>query len=1037
MKRFITLTLVGALFLTLIEAHPTRAAETGKYVLVKVEKSEGKTWKDDGASGSESISENSYQYDDRRLYPNGSFNREVHCRFTLNRTPPRELKPGETFTMKLAGSVMVTGDRSYVHLKGSCTASSTKIILTLKPANSLEGYIPDVVVGNLTSGWVDSAAQEYAFRAPDGPEPRGSRRINETRVLRDTFEISWSVGDMSCSFHYKWQGGPSDPEETPPTQGKIQLLDANPMFTPGLKLPLSSLPTAQEDRALLAPATEESVRLGAAADGVSLLLVRASFPVKGTVTFTLEGAGEQGTLHPLIGNPWRPGPHQPTYTTPTRKVAPAGGATEEYAFALYKPPSSAWRGTGARKVTLKAVLKPAGKGAEVRADRLITLARPPVVLVHGTYDEPINCWKTKKGSIEFQQTIVERLNHEGFQEGSQLFLVDWEATNGSSNPSDFVTNQQTVFYNKNGIKDALTSFRKRGYAATQADLVCHSQGGVIARVYIKGINLYKPRAKTDPHYTAPEKCQQCWYHNPQDHHNFHRGDIRRLITISSTHRGSDLCRLLMAYNHHYVKSNLVLGARIPHGAALWTGLLLDVAHYQQGVWTGGFRDQTPGSAALRAIGATPVRAHAIACVADDGDLAKIDDGYYLNRMGLIWDFSDEDTLKESFEYISQSEDARLLTQGKIREKELASEMRSFSPSAAAQAGANHKFVRQNNLSRLRAAAFGHERNDCTVSEASSLGGLKPPYATTIPNVLHGYASRYKSVQERVVALLTGDDNQFAPGFPDTYEFDPARAVSGVGSSTQPAVGDHPTGPATRMQSRVSQPKTSEQTVLPNTKSSRPSAQAVKPGTTGGGSVSGAANRTMSKVLDFESGKFSPNDWEMTSNGGGSVTIERDDLNFTVPANKTGGGEAWSRGVLRGDFNLIFACALEDWEGSEGDELSLDVRIASAPRADAPSAVVVSRRIAPDGSGTFFLKSSSSEKSARVTRTSRRRWTLRVERKGSEWILWRFESQTGDWEKLGQVTQELPQDVYLGFITRKSGQSGVMLLVPMLQVLPDK
>ena len=61
-------------------------------------------------------------------------------------------------------------------------------------------------------------------------------------------------------------------------------------------------------------------------------------------------------------------------------------------------------------------------------------------------------------------------------------------------------------------------------------------------------------------------------------------------------------------------------------------------------------------------------------------------------------------------------------------------------------------------------------NDCTVSEKSSQGGLKPPYTTTIRNVLHGFATQYRSVQECVARLLKSEgDSLFDPkGFPDAY-----------------------------------------------------------------------------------------------------------------------------------------------------------------------------------------------------------------------------------------------------------------------------
>src|SRR6185369_16280701 len=92
----------------------------------------------------------------------------------------------------------------------------------------------------------------------------------------------------------------------------------------------------------------------------------------------------------------------------------------------------------------------------------------------------------------------------------------------------------------------------------------------------------------------------------RDHCNFSRGDVHRLITISTTHYGSDICRLMTAYKE-FAKA-------VPTSDSIWTLLFLGVAHKQSGVFTGGFRDQVPGSKALKAIGYTPVASHAIACV---------------------------------------------------------------------------------------------------------------------------------------------------------------------------------------------------------------------------------------------------------------------------------------------------------------------------------------------------------------------------------------------------------------------------------------
>ena len=92
-----------------------------------------------------------------------------------------------------------------------------------------------------------------------------------------------------------------------------------------------------------------------------------------------------------------------------------------------------------------------------------------------------------------------------------------------------------------------------------------------------------------------------------------------MITISTTHYGSDLCRVLTAYHN-------------TPGIDWRAWALVFGSHWNQGVFTGGFRDQIPGSDGLRRIGKTRIPSHAIACTAEDKDLGLIDNGYYQARV---------------------------------------------------------------------------------------------------------------------------------------------------------------------------------------------------------------------------------------------------------------------------------------------------------------------------------------------------------------------------------------------------------------------
>ena len=65
--------------------------------------------------------------------------------------------------------------------------------------------------------------------------------------------------------------------------------------------------------------------------------------------------------------------------------------------------------------------------------------------------------------------------------GFQVFLVDYKATNDSH----FQTNKIAVWSKPGGIAEALQATRRAGLAAARADVVGHSMGGLLPRVYAK------------------------------------------------------------------------------------------------------------------------------------------------------------------------------------------------------------------------------------------------------------------------------------------------------------------------------------------------------------------------------------------------------------------------------------------------------------------------------------------------------------------------------------------------------------------------
>ena len=230
----------------------------------------------------------------------------------------------------------------------------------------------------------------------------------------------------------------------------------------------------------------------------------------------------------------------------------------------------------------------------------IPVVRPPVVLMHGTFSNP-GVWS-------------EKLNDEGtsmadalIENGFSIHPVDYENTNGKNGAemSSFQDNARVLYDNPNGIKDALDHYRFLDIAVTQVDVVGHSMGGVLPRVYAS--DNYN-----DDYYRA---------------NNFNQGDINRLITFGSTHFGSHVAEFQMFIGQIPITSgvyNAAIGRLITHVASWISGTAQSEAVI----------DQLPGSDALRNIGHTDIPSHAITCRVEYGNIASaIDPDNYKTAMG--------------------------------------------------------------------------------------------------------------------------------------------------------------------------------------------------------------------------------------------------------------------------------------------------------------------------------------------------------------------------------------------------------------------
>jgi pimeloyl-ACP methyl ester carboxylesterase len=480
---------------------------------------------------------------------------------------------------------------------------------------------------------------------------RGDTSTDERPV--QSFEIEWGSDcgagpGIGLTFVYAREIGPPQPTLL------LSAHDANPMYWKGNLPPsmtLEEMPTKLSAKQLLAI---DQPRKGATCDGISALIIRADLNTAASVEFkSKEGIGKLIKL--LDGKTVENGPG---------KFA---------AFALYVPPADFAEVVRHKKP--KAVLDPAVQpkqrldgviecddllisavvgGNEANAPKLtLKLARAPVVMVHGLFSNPVDCWIRTKDDGTSLVVLLERA-------GILPFLVNYEATNGSSSEqkSSFRDNYSAVWSSPSdlagaaieygwlnaehrrgwlqdeeepilsefqkptmvkigGIKQALDYYRTTlQISATSADVIGHSMGGLLARAYAS--------EKYNATYRRPE--------------NFQQGDIRRLITICTPHHGSELPDL----------KDVLQTAEID--GEKWTAWSRRCLYRSALTWflepePGAITDLRPGSAALRDLGATSIPSFAIATKANDSQAARDDfdpNGMYQHfygGLGMVFFFN--------------------------------------------------------------------------------------------------------------------------------------------------------------------------------------------------------------------------------------------------------------------------------------------------------------------------------------------------------------------------------------------------------------
>jgi triacylglycerol esterase/lipase EstA (alpha/beta hydrolase family) len=198
------------------------------------------------------------------------------------------------------------------------------------------------------------------------------------------------------------------------------------------------------------------------------------------------------------------------------------------------------------------------------------IRRPPLVLVHGILGSPDESWDDTLWSHNTP---------------TRVYKADWEKDDDGNytHHKGFIENfgyvartieQALRDYRRGSDSKAFTTahagvgnnhdFNQMRYAATRADVVAHSQGGLVTRWYIADMELHNLHTNTIERFHPPNNWGSIevsdrdvyhegtlWNHISQEWYsrgrwdylrndNYHAGAIRRFISIGSPYRGSHL-----------------------------------------------------------------------------------------------------------------------------------------------------------------------------------------------------------------------------------------------------------------------------------------------------------------------------------------------------------------------------------------------------------------------------------------------------------------------------------------------------------------
>lgn len=238
-------------------------------------------------------------------------------------------------------------------------------------------------------------------------------------------------------------------------------------------------------------------KTGLVADGNTRLILRYQSDKAGTVEFSVSPSISGSRLESLTDRSEITAPVSTVSTGNLNQVSAVFIAPETWPETLTYPKAN---------FTVTAAFTPSDGGESKTETLTLTLQAPPVVLIHGAFGTNERAFGYTQGT---RHGVWQKLEDAG------LTVASWNYANEKS-PKEVIAN------NNNGLAKVLAEtfdkLNSQGIAATRADLVTHSSGGLMARQYLR--NDIDTGNKTANSYGL--------------------GTVRRVVTIASPNLGSNV-----------------------------------------------------------------------------------------------------------------------------------------------------------------------------------------------------------------------------------------------------------------------------------------------------------------------------------------------------------------------------------------------------------------------------------------------------------------------------------------------------------------